>query len=72
MKFGPISLPMLRYGAETWTLKVALEKKPDAFQQWYLSSFRLQLPVTVHISQAEICRHARQTSFSEMTETRRP
>jgi len=46
-------LPVLLYGAETWSLTTALEKKLDAFHQWCLRRL-LRLSYLCHVTNVEV------------------
>src|SRR6218665_4188266 len=63
-------LPILLYGAETWTLTMALEAKLDVFQRWCLRQI-LRIPFSAHVTNSAIYQRAEQIPVSEMVLSRR-
>ena len=47
-------LPVLHYGAETWTLTKALVARVDAFDQWCQRHI-LRVHYSDHVTNAEVC-----------------
>src|SRR6218665_290214 len=64
-------LPILLYGAKTWTLTRAQETKLDVFQCWCLRRI-LRVPFSAHVTNSDIYQHAKQIPVSEMVQSRRP
>ena len=60
-------LPVLLYGAETWSLTAALEKKLDAFHQWCLKRL-FRLSYLRHVTNVEVLRLTRKTGRLKMRE----
>ena len=46
-------LPVLLYGADTWTITATTQRKIDAFDTWYLRRI-LKIPWTAHITNQEV------------------
>src|SRR6218665_1921192 len=67
--FKAYILPILLYGAETWTLTRALETKLDVFQRWCLRRI-LRVPFSAHITNADIYQRVEQIPVSEMVQSR--
>jgi len=63
-------LPVLLYGAETWSLTAALEKKLDAFHQWCLRRL-LRLSDLRHVTNVEVLHLTCQTQLSTTLRDRR-
>jgi len=63
-------LPVLLYGAETWSLTVALDKKLDAFHQWCLRRL-LRLSYLRHVTNVEVLHLTCQTQLSTTLRDRR-
>src|SRR6218665_2578930 len=70
--FKAYILPILLYGAETWTLTRALETKLDVLQRWCLGRI-LRVPFSAHVrpTDVDIYQRAEQIPVSEMVQSRR-
>ena len=63
-------LPVLLYGAETWSLTSVLEKKLDACQQWCLRRL-LRISHLQRVCNTEVLRRINQTQLSMVLRDRR-
>ena len=64
-------LPVLLYGAETWSLTAALEKKLDAFHQWCLRRLFSTFLYLRHVTNVEVLHLTCQTQLSTTLRDRR-
>ena len=63
-------LPVLLYGAETWTITGSIEKKLDAFDMWCLRRI-LRIPYTRHTTNREVRERTGQPEISSSIRSRR-
>ena len=63
-------LPVLLYGADTWSMTVASSRRLDAFDQWCLRRI-VHIPYTAHITKEEVrCRTGQPPVTSVMAKRR--
>ena len=63
-------LPVLLYGAETWTITSTVEKKLDAFDNWCLRRI-LRITYTSHVTNKEVRKRTAQPEISSTIRNRR-
>jgi len=63
-------IPVLLYGADTWTVTAALHRKLDAFDQWCLRRI-LRIPWNAFITNQEVRSRTQQPSLSELVRASR-
>jgi hypothetical protein len=63
-------IPVLLYGADTWTVTAALNRKMDAFDQWCLRRI-LRIPWNAFITNQEVRSRTQQTLLSELVRANR-
>jgi len=62
-------IPVFLYGAETWSITKATEKRIDAFDQWCLRRI-LNITWSEHMTNYEVCRRTGQPLLSDTVRTR--
>ena len=63
-------LPILLYGADTWSMKQESSRRIDAFDQCCLCRI-LRIPYTAHITNKEVRRRTNQDSVTSLIKSRR-
>jgi len=63
-------LPILLYGADTWSMTVASSRRLDAFDQWCLRRI-VHIPYTAHITNEEVRRRTGQPPVTSVIAKRR-
>ena len=63
-------VPAFLYGAETWSITKAIEKRIDAFDQWCLRRI-LNITWSECVTNFEVCRHTGQPLLSDTVRIRR-
>ena len=63
-------LPILLYGADTWSMTVASSRRLDAFDQWCLRRI-IHIPYTAHITNEEVRRRTGQPPVTSVIAKRR-
>ena len=63
-------LPILLYGADTWSMTVASSRRLDAFDQWCLRRI-VHIPCTAHITNEEVRRRTGQPPVTSVISKRR-
>jgi len=58
-------LPILLYGADTWSMTVASSRRLDAFDQWCLRRI-VHIPYTAHITNEEVRRRTGQPPVTSL------
>ena len=68
--YNVYTLPVFLYGAETWSITKAIEKRVDAFDQWYLRRI-LNITWSERVTNFEVRRRTGQTPPSDTVRTKR-
>jgi len=63
-------LPILLYGADTWSMTSTSSRRIDAFDQWCLRHI-LRIPYTAHVTNDEVRRRTCQPPATHLITTRR-
>jgi len=63
-------LPILLYGADTWSMTVTSNRRLDAFDQWCLRRI-VHIPYTAHITDKEVRRRTGQPPITSVITKRR-